>query len=74
MEITSTRLSNAKVKFSDTMHANVDLASNKSNMDKSKVIRSAMLLGLEELYRISDEKGNSELTAVIAKLDKLARG
>lgn len=74
MEITSTRLTNAKVKFSDNMHANVDLASSKSNMDKSKVIRSAMLLGLEQLYRISDEKGNSELTAVIAKLDKLARG
>lgn len=66
-------LTAANVKFSESMHVDVCFISKVSNMDKSKVIRAAMMCGLEQMKVVIADHGDAELTALIADKDKQTR-
>ena len=66
-------MSNAKVKFSESMHNDVNFVSDKTSMERSKIIRAATACGLDKMKRLLDEGKKENVTSFIAESDKRIR-
>lgn len=66
-------MSAAKVRFSRSMHDDIAFMSAVTSLDSSKVIRAAMMFGLEEMKVIMSDDGCDRLTYLSVNKDKQTR-
>lgn len=73
MPLNKSKLSNAKVKFGEAMHANIENLSEMSGLEKSKIIRASMICGINYLMELYSVQGKDAFIALVINLDKSAR-
>ncbi len=66
-------MSAAKVRFSQAMHDDIHYMTCVTGLDSSKVIRAAMMFGLEEMKVIIANEGYDRLTHLSVSKDKQTR-
>lgn len=66
-------MSAAKVRFSQAMHDDIYYMTCVTGLDASKVIRAAMMFGLEEMKVIIGKEGYDRLTHLSVNKDKQTR-
>lgn len=66
-------MSNAKVKFSQSMHDDILLVEELTSMERSKIIRAATAYGLDKMKRLLNDNQKENVTSFIAESDKQIR-
>lgn len=66
-------MTNAKVKFSQSMHDDAQMIAEMTSMERSKVIRAATAYGLDKMKRLLDDNKKENVTSFIAESDKQLR-
>lgn len=66
-------MSNAKVKFTQSMHDDAQMVADVTSMERSKVIRAATAYGLDKMKRLLSDGEKENVTSFIAESDKQLR-